>query len=296
MTTDQKKIHGHGKFIPGSVRVVDYNSYFNNILVRGSSAFGATKEDGDSFVIADLVSAIQDDVNFASTGITLSTNPMVIDICLIGFGSDKDRKIVESEIAWFADNIPTPKGDSGPYPVYVAATNSGVAAGTTMMYWPIQALGSPLLETVGATWNPSPANSIGPGTSNEGFDYSALVPAIWNALNNQTANLPAKPGAPTGISNAIIYVHCDSGVNRTGAAVAGYLLNFGSNLAALDQPSSNGVPTTLAKAQAAAGRAAPSNDSPPGGVDIPVAQAYCNYLYTKQVDGSLIAACLPASS
>ncbi|MFD2643450.1 hypothetical protein [Pseudomonas japonica] len=296
MTTTDKKIHGHGNFIPGSVRVVDYNSYFNNILVRGSSAFGAKTEAGDPFVIADLIAAIKSDENFASTGITLSANPMVIDFCLIGFGSEKDQKIVESEIAWFAEGSPTPNGNSGPYPVYFSATNSGVAAGTTMMYWPIQALGSSLLQSVGATWNPSPANSIGPGTSNEGFNYSALVPAIWNALQNQTPNLPGVPATLQAITNAIIYVHCDSGVNRTGAAVAGYLMTFGSNLAALDLPASNGVPCTLAKAQAAAGRAAPSNDSPPGGVDIPVTQAYCNYIYTKNIDGELIAACLPASS
>lgn len=296
MTTTEKKIHGHGNFIPGSVRVVDYNSYFNNILVRGSSAFGAKTTSGDPFVLSDLTSAIEADENFSSTGITLSANPMVIDICLIGFGSEKDQKIVESEIAWFADGIPTPNGNQGPYPVYISASNSGIAPGTTMMYWPIQALGSPMLETVGATWSPSPANSIGPGTDNEGFNYSALVPALWNALQNQTANLPGGTAAPQSITNAIIYVHCDSGVNRTGAAVTGYLMTFGSNLAALDLPSTNGVPCTLAKAQAAAERAAPSNDSPPGGVDIPVTQAYCNYIYTKNIDGELIAACLPAGS
>lgn len=296
MTTTEKKIHGHGEFIHGSVRVVDYNSYFNNILVRGSSAFGAKTETGDAFTMADLISAITSDVNFASTGIKLSANPLVIDFCLIGFGSEKDEKIVKSEIDWFAADSTLPSGNEGPYPTYYSASNSGVTSGSTVVYWPIQALGTPLLTTVGATWNPSPANSIGPGTSNEGFNYSALVPAIWNALNNQTANLPSGTGVPTSITNAIIYVHCDSGVNRTGAAVTGYLLNFGSNLAALDQPSSNGVPTTLAKAQAAAERAAPSNDSPPGGVDIPVTQAFCNYIYTKQLDGSLIAACLPAGS
>ncbi|NWD71754.1 hypothetical protein HX870_29530 [Pseudomonas gingeri] len=297
MDSSGKKIHGDGSFIPGSVRVVDYNTFFNNILVRGSSAFGANIKTDEPFAISDLVGAIKKDENFSSTGITLAANPMVIDFCLIGFGSDKDKYIVEAEIKWFTENSTTPNGNSGPYPVYFSATNTGVTAGSTMMYWPIQALGTELLETVGATWNPSPANSIGTGTDKEGFDYSGLIWAIWNALQGQTANLPNAPSALTSIKDAIIYIHCDSGVNRTGAAVAGYLMNFGTHVAAMNLPSTNGVPYTLAQAQTAANLAPPSNDSsPPGGADIPVAQAYCNYLYTKTLDGELSVACLPASN
>ncbi len=292
MSSADKKIHGDGSFVSGSVRVVDYNSYFNNILVRGSSAFGAS-----NFVMSDLITAIKADPNFAATNITLNPNPMVIDFCLIGFGvGSKDERIVDAEMKWFSDTPPSINGNVGPYPSYIPASKEGITSGTTMVYWPIQALGSPLLTKVGATWDPSPAHSIGAGSDGTGFNYQNLILAIWNALQNQTANIPNLPSSVSAIKDAIIYVHCDSGVNRTGAAVAGYLLTFGSNVAQMNLKSTNGVPYTLAQAQTAANSAPPSNDSPVGGVDIPVTQAYCNLIYTKDIDGKLIQACLPLGS
>lgn len=296
MTTTQKG-SGTGLFDHGAVRVVDYNSSYNNILVRGCSAFGALRSDGEPVSLSHLVKVIQHDVNFASTGITLGSSPMVIDICLIGFGSgDKDEGIVQNEIGWFTDSAQFPNGNSGPYPVYFSATKPGITAGTTMIYWPIQALGGTPPSGIGGTWSISPANTIGPGVDNEGFNFSGLIWAIRNALQGQTASLPNAPASLGQIRDAIIYVHCDSGVNRTGAAVAGYLMTFGSNLAALRLPSSNGVPYSLADAQTAAYNAPPDNDKPIGGSDLPVTQAYCNYVYTKNMDGTLIEACLIASN
>ena len=53
-------------------------------------------------------------------------------------------------------------------------------------------------------------------TSN-GFQFEAL-------LNYANAQLSAAP------PNTVIYVHCDSGVNRTGTFAIGYLMLWGSSL------------------------------------------------------------------
>ncbi|WP_339133436.1 MAG: hypothetical protein WGN25_12765 [Candidatus Electrothrix sp. GW3-4] len=289
MNEDVAKVHGDGTLVDGSVRVVDYDETDNNLLVRGSSAFGAT-----NFTMERFLKDIKNDHNFPSGKITLSDNPQIVDFCLIGFGiGSKDEKIVHAEISWFTSDKTSINGNSGPYPTYISATNSGIASGTTMVYWPIQSLDTKLLTAVCDTWSSSPANSIGQGSNNDGFDYTGLISAIWNALQNQVANLPNAPAGLASIKDAIIYIHCDSGVNRTGAAVAGYLMTYGTNVSGMKLPSTNGVPYTLTQAQTAANSAPPSNDSPPGGVDIPVAQAYCNFIYTKNIDGSLIEACLP---
>lgn len=286
---DIKKKHGHGNFISESVRVVDYDTTNNNILVRGSSAFGAS-----GFTISDLTTAIKADPNFTGTGIQLAKNPLVVDFCLIGFApGHKDDRIVSSEMTWFTDTPPTLNGESGPYPIYIPsaiATNPGI-----MVYWPIQAIGGTPPTTANGTWPVSPANSIGSGSTQ--FNYSGLVPAIRNTLTNNIKSLPATfPATISSITNAIIYTHCDSGVNRTGAAVAGYLMCYGSNVSQLSlAPNPQGSPPyTLAKAQAAANAAPPGNDTnPPGGCDIYVAQAYCNYLATGDLDSPLVANCVP---
>lgn len=278
-------MHGHGKFIPKSVRVVDYDTANNNILVRGSSAFGV-----HGFKMSQLIAAIKVDSNFPTGRITLSDTAQIVDFCLIGFvPGHKDQRIVDAEMGWFTGSPPvlTLNGEAGPYPTYVPATTPSA---NMMVYWPIQAIGGTPPTTVGGTWNPSPANSIGNGTTQ--FDYSGLVPAIRNALTNNTTALPSWPGGA--ISNAIIYIHCDSGVNRTGAAVCGYLMCYGTHVAGMSLAPAPTNPYTLAQAQTSANSAPPSNDTtPPGGCDIWVTQAYCNYLATDNIDGTLVAACVP---
>jgi len=287
MHTDAQTQHGNGTFVPGSVRVVDYDTSNNNILIRGSSSFGAANFPSISL----LVTAITQDPNFSSTNIDLSSNPLVIDFCLIGFGpGSKDQGIVDAELTWFTPSPPVLNGSSGPYPVCI--TSSISANPGTMVYWPIQAIGGTAPTTAGEPWPVSPANSIGDNPTTQ-FNFAGLVPAIRNALINNTAALPAPLSLST-IKNAIIYVHCDSGVNKTGAAVVGYLMAYGSNLTALSLPALPGSPYPLAQAQTAANLAPPSNDTdPPGGSDIPVAEAYCNYLATGQLDAKLAAACVP---
>jgi hypothetical protein len=280
----KQKKHGHGNFIKGSVRVVDYDSTSKNILIRGSSAFGAKK-----FKMSDLISAIEADANFSGTGITLSSNTQIIDFCLIGFfKGHKDQLIVNTEMGWFTNMPPTLNGKGGPYPTYIPATAPST---NCMVYWPIQAIGGTPPTSTGGNWNPSPASSIGDGAGD--FNYEGLVPAIRAALTNNTNALPSWSGGE--ITNAIIYIHCDSGVNRTGAAVCGYLMCYGTNVLEMSLArSTSNTQYTLTQAQKAANSAPPSNDTiPAGGCDIWVAQAYCNYLQTKNIDGTLVKACVP---
>jgi hypothetical protein len=294
---DSQAAHGDGSFVTGSVRVVDFDATNKNVLIRGSSAFGTA-----GFAITDLIGAINADVNFKEAGITLAANPMVIDFCLIGFApatqepgsgkhkEHKDEKIVMAEVSWFTSDALTLNGNSGPYPNYIPSTIS--ANPGMMVYWPIQAIGGTAPTTEGGAWPVSPANSIDDGTTQ--FDFSGLVPAIRSALINDTSLVTNWPEAFKSITSAIVYVHCDSGVNRTGAAVAAYLMNYGSNLTALSLASSPKSPYTLVKAQTAANLAPPSNDTnPPGGSDIPVVQAYCNFLATGHSDAALNAKCVP---
>lgn len=295
MEDEKKKKHGHGFFQPGSVRVVDYDNSNNNnnILVRGSSAFGAINQaTGQPFALSDLISAIQADANFSATGITLSATPMIIDFCLIGYGSHKDEHIVEAEIKWFtgSDPSPIPPGNGGSYPYYYQSSASGNP--NTMFFWPVQSIGGTPPETAGGSWNPSPSPSIESGSSN--CNFAGLIPAIRAALTNTISTIASPPPNVTAIQNAIIYVHCDSGVNRTGAAVAAYLMMYGTDVTGMSLARNTGAsPYTLQQGQNAANLAAPSDDTnPPGGWDIPVASAYCNFV----VDGnfnSLNANCVP---
>lgn len=289
MSNNTEKVHGDGTFVSGSVCVVDYDATNNNILVRGSSAFGAS-----NFAMSDLTAAITADPNFASTGITLKADPMVVDFCLIGFAPDavsKDQGIVYSEIGWFTGTVPPAppatgpvKGHSGPYPTYL----NNPSKNHVMVYWPVLSLAPGSPNTAGGTWEYSPALSI--GAANDGFNFDDLIPAIKNALTNTVKDMPARFPAST-IKDAIIYVHCDSGVNRTGAAIISYLMTYGSHIVPIQHPLGT-APYTLANAQAAALVSAPSNNTPPGGVDINVAQAYCNWVQTKNLDGELSAICI----
>ena len=288
---------GIAQFVPGSVRIVDYDSTNNNVLIRGSSAFGTTV-DGTStmFTMANMISAIQADANFSELPASIQTNlnsttPAVIDFCLIGFGSHKDEKLVTSEVQYFAPNaaIPdgTPPATANYYPYYINSTTGADSPGV-VAYWPVQSFGvSQAICSAGDTWG----TGIYPDLSilstcqgQNGWNFAGLVPAVRAALTNQISALPsggngAFPSGVTTIQNSIIYVHCDSGVNRTGAVIASYLMQYGSNLTALGIASSPAAPYPLATAQVAANLAPPSNDtSPAGGNDLIVAIAYCNYV------------------
>lgn len=301
MTNTQ--IPGTGTFIPSSVRVVDYNSGNNNILVRGSAAFGATNvSTGAAFAIEDLINAIKADPNFAGTGITLPTNPSVnppfiIDICLVGFGSgdQTDQSIVQNELAWFAASPPVIEGTTPPSPPYPVIINSTITNHPgIMVYWPILSIGAPLTNT--QSW-PTPAEnasipqSIEPGY----YNYDGLIPAIRFALFNDLNQSTPFSNAISLLHNAIIYVHCDSGVNRTGAAITGYLMQYGTNVTAM-QPAASlnlAAPYTLSVAQQMAYSAPPTGNVPPGGADIGVTQAFCQLKNTGSISGTLDPNCVP---
>lgn len=284
-----KKHHGTGNFVPGSVRIIDFDSTNSNLLVRGSSAFGA-----GNFTMDAFISAIQSAPSYAQTGITLSssTPPLIIDFCLIGFGppNHKDKRIVTAEAHWFSDSAPELDGTSGPYPTLVASTGSG----NLMVYWPILAIPSAPTASGGSWSNTQVVNiSITAMSDNSGFNFSHLVPTIRAALTNQTGAIAGYTGA---IQNAVIYVHCDSGINRTGAAIIAYLMQYGSAVTALGIPcTSAGSYHTLQAAQTAAAVDPPEGDSPVGGVDQAVSEAYCNLLYTGDATSALASACVPQS-
>ncbi|WKE66569.1 hypothetical protein PVT67_04780 [Gallaecimonas kandeliae] len=285
---ESEKVHGHGTFVPGSVRIVDFSRANGNLLVRGSSAFGAK-----GFTLDQLISAIKADKNYAATGIELGEDPMVVDFCLIGFGPDnhKDKHIVEAEVAWFAATTPPPavNGDTGPYPSCIASAS----AAQLMFYWPILSIGGTPPTQAGGSW--SGAAAVAQSVTNAAdFHYAGLVPAIRAALCNQPAAVPKLPSSVTAIQNAIIYVHCDSGVNRTGAAVIGYLMCYGSNIEALQiKAPAPGSCNSLQAAQTAARVNPPANDNPPGGVDQAVPEAYCNLLCTGSATADLASHCVP---
>ncbi len=180
---------GTGQFNPAAVRIVDFNSTNRNLLVRGTSAFGAQiVGTGVAFTVSDLVQAIQNDPNYASTGIQISANPFVIDICLIGFGvGSNDQEYVASELTWFTTESPSMPGvPDGNYPLYIQSTqpgNSGV-----MVYWPVNAIGGCPPCSVGGSWPAATASSILPGATN--YNFAGLISTIAAALNNQTAQLP----------------------------------------------------------------------------------------------------------
>ena len=270
MSTGQK-IHGTGQFVSESVRIVDYDSENNNLLVRGSAAFGA-----NNFQISDLVSAIKADEYYKSIGITLGSNPMIVDFCLIGYGpsNTKDKNIVGAEVQWFDPTRTPPSGDSpGTYPICIASSS-----GSVMVYWPVLAIGGEPPTTPGGKWDKATAASAEESIDASGYNFAGLVPAMFNALSNKPSQIAGFP-ASTPITNAVVYVHCDSGVNRTGAAVIAYLMQYGSNISAFGVSSQPVAPYhTLQDGQNAALVSPPGNDSPPGGVDQGVSEAYCNLL------------------
>lgn len=292
-------MHGKAQFQPGSVRIIDFNSTTGNVLVRGSAAFGATVVGTSTlFAMSDLISAIQTDANYGglpqSIQNNLSASTPVVDFGLIGYGSNKDKQLVTDEVNYFAPKTPIPDGmppSTGYYPYYINSTAQGASSGV-MVYWPVQSFGvQNSMCTAGTSWGSGiyPDLSILSACQGQpGWDFAALVPAVRAALDNQISALPsgangAFPSSVTSITNSIIYVHCDSGVNRTGAVIVSYLMQYGSNLSALGIAANPAKPYALATAQTAANSAPPSDDTTPaGGNDLIVAIAYCNYLNCTQ--------------
>jgi len=331
---------GQQCFIPASVRVVDYDSTNNNILVRGSCAFGqhvCPAGSGSPFQFSDLINAITSTPQWSSlppevrTAISGATASNIIDFCLIGSSQSFDS--VQNEVNWFSgstwspnDQVSSASSDSySQFPNYI----NGMGLGT-MVYWPVSSfyvVNPPNDPNDGripcqanAQWGggpqtPGPQSAFADmkksisknyvdqqGSLMAGYNFGGLVDAVHAALTNQVQLLPSGNNTMAGnngssndytggtITNSIIYVHCDSGVNRTGAVIAAYLMKYGSNLmGTVDQPMpgdftpATGVPLqgyTMCVAQEAANSVAPANDTPntkssaPGGADLQIAMAY----------------------
>jgi len=331
-------------FYYDSVRVVDFDSVNNNILVRGSCAFGqpvCTPGSG-TFEMSDLMSAINAWPGFQQlppavrAQFTTTQTPNVIDFCLIGSSSSFNS--VENEVNSFSGSSWLPNDQVGPadsksysqFPNYIQGTGQGTIQGT-MVYWPVSSfyvVNPPDSPNTGEIpcqaddqWGLGNQTPSGPASqfadmkrsisknyldqnSNlmAGYNFGGLVDAVHAALTNNTEQLPAgsntrqgNPGSSdtyTGgqITNSIVYVHCDSGVNRTGAVIAAYLMKYGSHLQGNgsqqlpgDITPAEGVPVggyPMCVAQEAANSAAPQNDtgtsssSGPGGADLQIVMAY----------------------
>ncbi|OIQ95078.1 hypothetical protein GALL_228830 [mine drainage metagenome] len=293
--------HGTGSFIPGSVRIVDYNAACNTLLVRGGAAFGA----GNFTDPAQLLAAIEADPHFPAVrqaGIDSGKISRLVDICLIGFGEGSaDQAYVAAELDWFTDSPPALDGNQGPYPTLVplrrAYQLNGAPLSGAMLYWPVQSLPPPSPDGAGGQWTPpAPGSSISPQRNGpgSGFDFQGLIPALQQILNNYypalNPLLTSGTAALNDVSNALVYVHCDSGVNRTGAAILAYLMTWGSNLAACGLPHHAGPVAPLAEGLRAVSAILPGNAPPaPGqyGADLPVVQAYGNYLLTGAYNAPL---------
>jgi hypothetical protein len=217
---------------------------------------------------------------------------MIIDFCLIGFGptNHKDKRIVTAEEAWFDAKAPLVNGSEGPYPTCIASTDNN----HLMIYWPILSLGGTVPTATGENWESAAAVAPSLLPANNGFDFSGLIPAIHAALSSNLSGIPGLPPSITSIEHAVVYVHCDSGINRTGAAIIAYFMQYGSTISALGIPPNPVAPYhTLQNAQSAAMVDQPEGNTPIGGVDQGVAEAYCNILKTGSPTTDLPANCVP---
>lgn len=284
-----EKVHGTGNFVFDSVRIVDYDATNNNVLVRGSAAFGG-KYKNKPFKFSDLVSAVQADANYGEIGFNVSDSFVVFDFCLIGYGpsNTKDKNIVAAEAEWFGGSGSQLNGLYAPGVSYPEIITDG-SDGNQMIFWPVQALGPGCPTTTGGHWtNTADVNNT---MNTDGYRFKDLPDSLHYVLTNQASKVP-NLGSPD-IKNAIIYVHCDSGINRTGAAVISYFTKYGSKIQQYGVPNED---NTLAEGQTAAQQNQPEGNMPVGGVDQGIAEAYCNYTYS---DGNALAKlnanCVPLS-
>lgn len=96
--------------------------------------------------------------------------------------------------------------------------------------------------------------------SSGGFQFNELV----TFANTQLTTQPAQGANPM-----VIYVHCDSGVNRTGTFTVSYLLAYGSNI--------SGPCSSLESAYQTADAMVPQNQAP-ASTYFPMITQYCDSL------------------
>lgn len=178
-------------FIPGRVAVVD--TVGTSLLIRGAEPLNAQNQ----FSYAELTRTLPQ-VNFHGK--------TFLDVCLIdNVGERPDWQI---EMTSYAQDPATyPMNNWPPYtfqpdwdPAVPLGSTLTYPAGTvpgSLVWWPIEGFGRFTDPTVYLT---SP-----------GWDFSGLVQCLNNLLKT---------------SDTILYVHCELGSDRTGAAVMGYYMKW----------------------------------------------------------------------
>jgi len=279
-------------FLNTTVNLVDYDPTTGSLLVRGNMPRYQATDGNYYFAYDQILNALQALPNLPVSSSSLS-DYYLFDVSLIDNQGDYD--IFCDELAAFGlipytqsppASLPIPFSYWPPYPTsytpaQIQGTQVQVAASDStcggMVWWPI--------EPFTLTPPPSPNIDFYVDTAG-GFQFAGLVEYL-NELLTSSAALSSPPATPY-----LIYFHCDSGVNRTGALNMGYFMTYGSYFF-------NCTSMTAAEAYANANSIAPGANQSPSQPEIPcanaliLAQCYCNYMLTGSPDNDVTECVLP---
>lgn len=250
-------------FDPTTVALVDSDSTSGNLLVCGNMPL-YTASDGQVYFAYDQLSkAIQALSNLPQPFRPFQlSNFGLVDVNLID--NQGDLVDLTAELSAFAQNVHSPPFNTWPpytsrswtpttiYGTSVQANKDDQYPGG-LVYWPVQAC--PVNN---------PPYDIYVDTV-PGYEFAKLVDFV-NSL------LTAKTKPPS-----VIYFHCDSGVNRTGALKVAYFFKYGSYFFKASM--------TLQEAFANADSIAPGKQAPSAD-DVQLVQAYCNYVLSGSPNAS----------
>lgn len=237
---------------PSYTGLVDYSASTGNLLFRGNLPL--LDPSGPPYYYA------YDEMNTRMQALTSSilpdfdlTNYTLLDICLLDNQGDlEDLQLV-------IGNFPGATLPTTQWPPYQYVT--------PWMPWVTLGSGTVTVSSTGSYpgnvmwWPFEPGDAEQEGSA--GFNFSGLV-AFANTVVNATPALEAQ--------SVVTYVHCDSGVNRTGAFTVSYLLQYGS--------SQYSNITTLKDAYTTADQMV-WQDQAPNSDYFPMITAFCNQVTPK---------------
>lgn len=249
-------------FDPTTIGVLDFDSNTKNLLIRGNMPLQGPDDPSPSyFAYGALSDAICPLVNPLVSNFDLK-DYYLVDVSLIDNQGDLIDlnaefacfSVVPSDVFTFPPRIDWPNA----WPPYLEIKNwapttqfgTQVMASSTVSYpgsliwWPVQSCES--------------SANCESNVVSSGYDFVGLVAQIKTLMNT------------AGSSPKLIYIHCNSGVNRTGAANVSYFLTYGSSIY------SSGKPMTLKESYEKADSLGPRQTPGPG--DEQLVQAYCNYI------------------
>jgi len=219
--------------------IIDYNATTGNLLVRGNLPLYQPPSTPPAppypyyFAYDDLNLAIstllqQKPANTVvpssvATNFDLADYQLLV-ISLLDNQSSNDSVDLEIETGNFGanfSNLPTQWPTYNP-PAWAPTT----ILGTGSLEIGVSSSGTTVSQSSGCQLVWWPFDS-GFNELSSGFQFDGLV----NYASTQLATQ-----APSGLTGTVIYVHCDSGVNRTGAFTTAYLLQYGSSVYPLPPP------------------------------------------------------------